>query len=171
MRFHQPLLIVFVSLLQLVSSCSHRAPSIPLDLQWESNQKQNDTLIIFLPGVRDNKQDFIDKGLFSRLQQSGIKVDMVAADLHLAYLENNTSVQRLHEDIILPARSNGYKKVWLVGISLGGLNALLYQKNRPEDICGLVLLSPYLGEKKISNEIIQAGGIVKWQPTKGEWFE
>lgn len=158
------LLIILLCLLQFASSCSHRKPIIPLNLQWGSNQKQSDTLIIFLPGVRDNKQAFVEKGLFSRLQQSGMAVDMVAADLHLAYLENNTSVQRLYEDIIIPAQSNGYKNIWLVGISLGGLNALLYLKNRPADICGLVLLSPYLGEEKISNEIDLAGGITNWRP-------
>ena len=158
------LLFALAGLLQLCTACKHQQAVTPLDLLWGAKASDNKSLFIFLPGVRDNKEDFLKKGLFARLQQSGISADMVAADLHLAYLENGTAVERLHEDIIFPAQQQGYKNIWLVGISLGSLNALLYLKNRPEDICGLVLLSPYLGEKKISNEIIQAGGIENWQP-------
>jgi len=158
------LFITLFSLLLLCVACNHQQAVIPLDLLWGAKETGNKSLIVFLPGVRDNKEDFFKKGLFSRLQQSGIKADMVAADLHLAYLENGSVVSRLYEDIIVPAQEQGYKKIWLVGISLGGLNALLYLKNRSDDICGLVLLSPYLGEEKISNEIIQAGGIENWQP-------
>jgi hypothetical protein len=170
MKFHPSILIFLISLLQLISSCSHPQAINPLPQLWADDQKQHDTLIIFLPGVRDDKQDFLNKGLFARLQQSGIKADMVATGLNLAYLKESTGMTRLHEDIITPAQTNGYKNIWLVGISLGGLNALLYLKNRPEDICGLILLSPYLGEKKISNEIIQAGGIGKWHPVKiNDW--
>jgi pimeloyl-ACP methyl ester carboxylesterase len=158
------LLFALVCLFQLCTACKHQQAVIPLDLLWGAKSSDDTSLFIFLPGVRDNKEDFLKKGLFARLQQSGISVDMVAADLHLAYLENGTAVERLHEDIIFPAQQQGYKNIWLVGISLGSLNALLYLKNRPEDICGLILLSPYLGEKKISNEIIQAGGVENWQP-------
>ncbi|MEA1889392.1 MAG: hypothetical protein U9N50_06370 [Pseudomonadota bacterium] len=158
------LLIAIVGLLQLCTACKHQQAVTPLDLLWGIKAPYNKSLFIFLPGVWDNKEDFLKKGLFARLQQSGISADMVAADLHLPYLENGTAVARLHEDIIVPARKQGYENIWLVGISLGSLNALLYLKNRPDDICGLILLSPYLGEKKISNEIIQAGGIENWQP-------
>ena len=157
-------ILIFTCACQLAVSCSNRQASRPLSLVWGNEQKQHDTLIVFLPGVRDNKQDFIDKGFFSRLQQSGISADMAAADLHLAYLENNTTVERLHEDIVVPAQNQGYKNIWLTGISLGGLNALLYMKNRASDVCGVILLSPYMGEKRIAAEIAQAGGINHWQP-------
>jgi len=158
------LFIPLVGLLQLCTACIHQQAVTPLDLLWGTNASDNKSLFIFLPGARDNKEDFLKKGLFARLQQSGISADMVAADLHLAYLENGTAVIRIHEDIIVPAQKQGYKNIWLVGISLGSLNALLYLKNRPDDICGVILLSPYLGEKKISNEINQAGGVENWQP-------
>jgi len=55
---------------------------------------------------------------------------MVAADLHLAYLQGGTMIKRLYEDIISPAQKQGYKKIWLVGISPGGLNSLLYLKKK-----------------------------------------
>jgi esterase/lipase superfamily enzyme len=165
MNIRFALFITLVSLLLLCVACSHQQAVAPLDLLWGAKEKDNKSLFIFLPGVRDDKEDFLNKGLFSRLQDSGVRADMVAAGLHLAYLETGTGVARLHEDIIVPAQNHGYKKIWLVGISLGGLNALLYLKDRPDDICGLVLLSPYLGEKKINEEIIQAGGIEKWKPS------
>jgi pimeloyl-ACP methyl ester carboxylesterase len=166
MKLRLILFTTLVSLLLLCVACNHQQAVTPLDLLWGENATGNKSLFIFLPGVRDDKEDFLNRGLFSRLGKSGIKADAVAADLHLAYLRNGTVITRLHEDIIVPAQNQGYKNIWLVGISLGGLNALLYLKNRPDDICGLVLLSPYLGEEKISNEIIQAGGIENWQPLK-----
>lgn len=164
MKVQFVLLIALVGLLQLCTACKQQQAITPLDLLWGTKTSDNKSLFIFLPGVRDNKEDFLKKGLFARLQQSGISADMVAADLRLAYLEKGTAVTRLHEDIIVPAQKQGYKNIWLVGISLGSLNALLYLKNRPDDICGLVLLSPYLGEKTISNEIIQARGVENWRP-------
>ena len=164
MNIRFALFITLVSLLLLCVACNHQQAVTPLDLLWGDKAADNRSLLIFLPGVRDNKEDFLKKGFFTRLKKSGIKADMAAVDLHLTYLENGTGVARLHDDIIVPAQLDGYKNIWLVGISLGGLNALLYLKNRPDDICGLVLLSPYLGEEKISKEIIQPGGIENWQP-------
>ena len=104
------LFITLFSLLLLCVACNHRQTVTPLDLLWGAKESDNTSLIIFLPGVRDNKDDFLDKGLFAHLQDSGIKADMVAADLNLAYLENNTSITRLHEDIIVPAQETGIYK-------------------------------------------------------------
>lgn len=158
------LFLTLIGLVYLSTACKHQQAVVPLKQLWVTSGKNNDTLIIFLPGVRDNKEDFLDKGMFAQPREAALKTNMVAADLNLAYLQNGTGTERLHEDIIAPAHNRGYKNIWLVGISLGGLNALLYLKNRPDDICGVILLSPFLGENGISNSIIQAGGIEHWQP-------
>jgi len=53
-----------------------------------------------------------------------------------------------------------------VGVSMGGLGSLLYLLNYPEDsgIAGIILMSPFLGEREILHEIIRAGGVRKWDP-------
>ena len=57
-----------------------------------------------------------------------------------------------------------YKNIWLTGVSLGGLNSLLFYKKHAKNICGVVLLAPYLGDKVITDAIQNAGGLKNWQP-------
>ena len=73
-------------------------------------------------------------------------------------------MQRLRTDVILPAKSQGYEKVWIVGVSMGGLGALLYLMEHPEDVAGVVVLGPYLGDDEIFDEIENAGGVQRWEP-------
>ena len=51
-----------------------------------------------------------------------------------------------------------------MGVYLGGLNSLLFYKEHVKDICGVVLLAPYLGDKVITRTIVNAGGLNNWQP-------
>jgi pimeloyl-ACP methyl ester carboxylesterase len=48
--------------------------------------------------------------------------------------------------VVLPARSRGYREIWLVGISMGGIGALSYMVHYPGHIARALLLAPYLGE-------------------------
>ena len=86
---------------------------------------------------------------------------MIAVDAHLAYYYNGTIVDRLREDVIAPARRR-YDHIWLAGISIGGTGALLYASRHPEDVDGLVVLAPFLGDDKVIAEIAKAGGPRAW---------
>jgi len=66
--------------------------------------------------------------------------------------------------VIDPAREAGYRDIWLAGISLGGLGALLYTQQHSHDIAGVILLSPYLGDPPVIDEIREAGGLRRWTP-------
>src|SRR5712672_3477612 len=55
--------------------------------------------------------------------------DIVVADLHFGYYLRQTAIERLREDVILPARTRGYQCISLVGISLGGFGALYYAES------------------------------------------
>ena len=74
-----------------------------------------------------------------------------------AYLDGSI-VERLHAAI-----SSG-DKVWLAGISLGGLGALLYARAHPDRVAGLLLLSPFIGTRGTIAGVIAAGGLDAWQP-------
>ena len=52
----------------------------------------------------------------------------------------------------------------MVGISLGGFGALLYAREHPGDIHGLVLLAPFLGHARSIARIGAAGDLRQWQP-------
>lgn len=121
------------------------------------------TLIVMLPGRFDSPEDFSHHGFIKAVQQRGINADIAAVDLHLGYYFARTAVQRLHEDIILPARRKGYEHIWFAGISLGGFGSLLYGQYHPDTISGMVLIAPYLGGSTTQDEIAAAGGLTKWR--------
>jgi enterochelin esterase-like enzyme len=54
--------------------------------------------------------------------------------------------------------------VWLLGASLGGLGALMYDSQWPGTIDGMVLMAPYLGDKPLLDQIAAAGGLAQWNP-------
>ena len=93
---------------------------------------------------------------------------MVGVEAHLGYYIDRTLPKRLKEDVIEPARKLGYREIWLVGISMGGLGAILYDTAYPGDVTGLCLLAPYLGEGSLLEEISRAGGLARWQPGAGK---
>jgi pimeloyl-ACP methyl ester carboxylesterase len=126
--------------------------------------KQRPTLVVFLPGLRDRSAVFADEGFISALRASGIEADMIGVDAHLGYYEKKQFLGRMKEDVIDPARRQGYRNIWLVGISLGGFGALWYDIENPGDLTGVVALSPYLGEEEVIAEVARAGGLKGWRP-------
>jgi len=124
----------------------------------------SDRLLVLLPGRGGHAEDFQKGGFLDVARQAGLRADVVAVDAHLGYYANRTIVVRLHEDVIAPARAKGYDEVWLVGVSMGGLGALLYAQQYPEDVAGICLLAPFLGSKATLKEIQDAGGLRAWSP-------
>jgi pimeloyl-ACP methyl ester carboxylesterase len=72
---------------------------------------------------------------------------MRVADSHLGYAYDGSMGQRLRADVLEPAQAQGYRRIWLVGISLGGYVALNYLQDHPGEIEGVVALAPYLGTR------------------------
>jgi pimeloyl-ACP methyl ester carboxylesterase len=120
-------------------------------------------LIVFLPGLADAGKDFIGQGFIAALRERRLAVDAIAVDAHYGYYFNRTIVERLMQDVVTPARER-YARIWLVGISLGGLGALRYAQFHAEHINGIVLLAPFLGDDPIRDSILAAGGLACWRP-------
>lgn len=121
-------------------------------------------LVVFLPGRGDSPEHFVRHGFPEKLRRAGSRCATLGVDSHLGYFYDKTIIQRLREDVIAPARAQGYQEIWLVGISLGGFGSLLYTKDHPDEIAGVVVLAPFLGERKLTDEIAAAGGAVSWTP-------
>jgi len=122
------------------------------------------TLVIFLPGRKSQGGDFDREGFIRMARERGVDADLIEADLHWGYYREGSYSERLWEDVVRPARASGYRKVWLVGISLGGSGALGFTREHPGAVAGLVLLSPYLGPPAMAKEIRDAGGLRRWKP-------
>lgn len=131
-------------------------PTIPTLLTIGGNER-NDTLVVMLPGRGDRIDAFSAAGF----EEPGLRYgfDVVAVDAHTGYYFERNLIPRLHEDIVIPAREQGYSNIWLLGTSMGGLGALLYTSAHPDQIDGLVLLAPYLGDRRAIEAIVDAGGV------------
>ena len=127
--------------------------------------RQAPVLAVMLPGVFNVPRDFIDQGFVSRLHAQGFAVDAVLADAHLGYAGNGTLLERVLDDVLLPAQREGYRRIWLVGISLGGFVSLGLLMRQPEMIEGIVAIAPFVGQRGLLREVAAAGGAAAYAKT------
>jgi pimeloyl-ACP methyl ester carboxylesterase len=121
-------------------------------------------LLVMLPGAYTAPEQFQDEGFVAAVRREGIAADILLADAHVGYFENHSIAQRLAEDVLQPARAYGYAQIWLVGISNGGAAAILTADRLPRAAEGIVLLAPYLGSRRIAQQIGSSGGLRQWEP-------
>jgi pimeloyl-ACP methyl ester carboxylesterase len=143
----------------------------PLDVYTYEADPHNENLIVFIRGMGgtfncliENHACFEDEGFVEAVRRRGLPFDMVAPNTHFGYYRERTLAERIRADVIRPARNAGYRKIWMVGVSLGGLGALLYLMEYPQDVDGVFTLGPYLGDDAIIEEITAAGGLAAWEP-------
>ena len=139
---------------------------MPMDAIHDT-QAPRDTdrsLLVMLPGATHKPRDFERYGFVRALRERTLAVDTIAVDAHLGYYLERSVVERLGEDIIAPARARGYRRIWLLGISLGGMGALMYARERTAEVAGVIVLAPFLGVRGTIDEIVRAGGIAQWHP-------
>jgi hypothetical protein len=120
-------------------------------------------LVVVLPGRGDDLNDLRKSGVAQAVQSAWPDADVMLAALALGYYMEGQAEQRLHDEVVEPARRRGYAQVWLVGASLGGMGAVMYDRAYPNQVTGTVLLAPYLGEHGVLSEIAAAGGVAAWQ--------
>lgn len=116
-----------------------------------------------LPGAYSRPPEFVDEGFVAAVRSRGLAADIVVVDAHIGYYNERHIVQRLRDDVVLPAQRQGYAQVWLVGISIGGFGALGYAARHGSEIAGVVTLAPYLGRRTLQREIADAGGPRAWR--------
>ena len=146
-----------------------REAVVPMPTLHDSNGcgTTTHTLLVLLPGRGMTLREMERHGFVAALQAQGLAVDVLRADAHLGYYKDRSILERLRTDVIAPAQAAGYRSIWLAGISLGGLGALLYADAHPEDVAGLLLLAPYLGDDETAKTVVAAGGLLQWQPPPG----
>lgn len=134
------------------------------------------TLVVWLPGRGDVLEDFDQQGIARIMREAGVKADAVVVDGHLGYYFKRTIIDRLRTDVLEPARRQGYRRIVLAGLSLGGLGSLLNERDNPGAVDALVLLAPSLGdEDRLFDQIDAAGGPAAWatgrDPLAGSVYE
>lgn len=155
----------------VVSGCTSWRPATgPMIAQLHPAEcdAQERALVMLLPGVYSDSQDFVRRGFVSDLRERRIAADAMVVDAHIGYYRNRSVVERLQADVFEPARAAGYRSVWLAGISLGGFGALLHEELQPGQAAGLVLIAPYLGTQEMVAAIQGGGGLRQWQAPEGD---
>jgi hypothetical protein len=117
-------------------------------------------LLVMLPGVGIEAAAFAENGMVGALHERGLAVDVMAVKPALELYLDGDVAAALHDAVIAPAQARGYARVWLLGISLGGMGALLYAS--AYELEGIFLLAPFLGTQGTVAEIADAGGLSDW---------
>jgi pimeloyl-ACP methyl ester carboxylesterase len=126
-----------------------------------------DTLLVMLPGSWSRPEEFVDEGMVAAVRARGIAADIVIVDAHVGYYSDRSIAVRLQQDVIGPASAQGYRHVWLLGISIGAFGALIYAEGQPQLIDGIVALGPYLGKRALTEELRAQGGLQRWRAPTG----
>lgn len=122
------------------------------------------TLFIVLPGFGVDAREMLERGVATTVHASWPETDVLLTSATFAYYRDGRLLGRLHEEIVLRARREGYRRIWLAGASMGGMGALMYEREHPGELVGVVLFAPFLGENKLLREIRAAGGVRSWDP-------
>ncbi len=120
-------------------------------------------LLVMLPGRGDMGEDFAAHGFVDAALRSSFDVDVITVDAHFGYYQKRSLPERLHEDVLAPARAR-YDRIWLLGISMGGIGSLITAQRYPSEVDGVILLAPYLGRRQTLLAIEKAGGVQSWTP-------
>jgi pimeloyl-ACP methyl ester carboxylesterase len=128
--------------------------------------KRADTLAILLPGALEQPEKFREAGFPQAVRRRRLALDLALADPALEFIGEATGaavLDRLHQELLQPARQAGYGQIWLCGISIGGLMTLAHAARYPGAADGLCLLAPYPGNRILTREIMAAGGAAAWR--------
>lgn len=148
-----------------VSCAALRPAGAPIRTVTYGDRPEASCTVVLLPGRWNAPEEFGRAGFPAVLDQGGVRAVVVAPDAHLGYYMRGTVLERLRHDVVGPARAAG-RQVWLVGVSMGGLGALLYAKDHPGEVAGIVALAPFLGDRDVIDEIASAGGLDAWEPAQ-----
>jgi pimeloyl-ACP methyl ester carboxylesterase len=165
MRIHdQSRSFLFVTILLLAGCAAGGDVRKPIPTSFFAAPQPARQLVVMLPGRGDDLRSLEHKGMAAIIQKAWPDADVILTGLTMPFYRQGHASQRLHDEIIAPAQKVGGRKVWLMGISLGGMGALLYEHDYPGQTRGLLLLSPYLGDQAIQEDVRDGGGLGKWEP-------
>jgi pimeloyl-ACP methyl ester carboxylesterase len=120
-------------------------------------------LLLMLPGAKNTPQQLVDNGFIRELRERGLPVDVLALHAHVDHYLNRADIEGLLHHTLDQVRASGYRRIWLLGISLGGSGAMICATQRASEIEGVLLLAPFLGTRGLIAEVEAAGGLHCWQ--------
>ncbi|HSM10628.1 MAG TPA: alpha/beta hydrolase-fold protein [Lysobacter sp.] len=164
-RLQQGCLFLLAAMGMVLAACTARGDvSRPIPTALILAPQAAQRLVVVLPGRADDLDMLQRGGIAEAVHQHWPDADVLLAELTMPYYLQGTAPQRLHDEVIAPARRRGYREVWLSGASMGGMGSVMYDRSYPGEVDGIILLAPYLGDRPILREIAEAGGVERWDP-------
>ena len=121
-------------------------------------------LMALLTGSYGEPEDFVREGFPEAVREHGIDAEIVMAEVRAAWVADGSIVRRIEESVVAPGRLRGHSRIWLAGISLGGLAALGYAARHSRALEGIALIAPYPATRDVLREVDAAGGLERWHP-------
>jgi hypothetical protein len=122
---------------------------------------RDSVLLVMLPGALHTPEDLVREGFVEALRQRHAEREVALLDAHVGYYLDRNLVEHVESRVVAPARREGCRRIWMLGISLGGLGALLCAR-AIADVERVILLAPYLGVPGLMAEVAAAGGLAQW---------
>lgn len=119
----------------------------PMKTSFFEGADDTRTLMVMLPGFGAHDTTFDKRGVIDAAREAGLEADIVSADLTYGYYISERWEDRMREDVF-DVYADRYDHIWLMGISMGGMGALLTTRAFHDQIDGVVILSPFLGRRK-----------------------
>jgi pimeloyl-ACP methyl ester carboxylesterase len=120
-------------------------------------------LLLMLPGAKNTPQQLVENGFIRELRERRLPVDVLALNAHVDLYLERADIERVLHHTLDEVRAQGYRRIWLLGISLGGSGAMICATQRMAEIEGVFLLAPFLGTRGIIAEVEAAGGLRHWR--------
>lgn len=159
--------LLLIPLLAALGGCSRWLPApVPMrTLPLPTGRAPSGRLVVLLQGRSGSPENFAYANFAAVAAAAGLEADLLAADARESYYYRRPYIaERLEQDVVAPARARGYREIWMVGVSLGATTALLYVDEHPGEIAGLFLIAPFLGGRRIVDEVAAAGDIERYRP-------
>lgn len=132
------------------------------------DEAEESILLLMLPGAKNTPQQLVENGFIRALRERNLPVDVLALHAHVDLYLDRADIERLLHHTLDAIRMQGYSRIWLLGISLGGSGAMICTTQRTSEIEGVFLLAPFLGTRGLIAEVEAAGGMHHWQAGKIE---
>src|SRR5688572_9089060 len=114
------LALCLLSVLGLSGCFSFPPPTDPIPVrEVRASSGSHERLVIVMPGRGDDLAMLEKSGIAAAVQQSLPDADVLLVEATIGYYMDGKLVQRMHEQVIKPARERGYREIWIAGASMG----------------------------------------------------
>ncbi|MEL6189134.1 MAG: alpha/beta fold hydrolase, partial [Myxococcota bacterium] len=150
---------LFFSLVTVAAGCAGPRQVSRLDYPADTaaaagaEVERSDTLLILVHGRMDTAKAFDEEGLIKDLRERGSTADIVSLGAAPDLFRRRIFADSVEHQVVEPAREQGYQRIFIVGISRGGMGVLTYARKYPNSVDGVLAIAPFLGPRALVEDL------------------